>query len=309
MPDNINLTSLGKRSYPDLETPRAYHEDPARAMSELIADGSIEYSGGDLQAIEAGREQLPFGTPVFVPVLPLHDMDSRIEAILHLRAAGLDPVPHIAARRLQDRRTALEFLATVHREAGVHRVLLIGGDSRQSLGPYGQALDLLQDHVLEEAGIAEVALAGYPEGHPRVAAADMESALLGKLRCLAEQGIGAQLVTQFTFVPSRIIEYCARIAHLAPDLPIYVGLAGPARLRELVHYARYCGVAASLSAVSKVGVRVAQLVDHRRADEQLDMLARFNAAHPGSNIIGVHAFSFGGFARTAAWMRAHLGAA
>ena len=91
--DNINLASLGKASFPQLKTPEGWHEDPARASAELIADGSIEFSGGDTADISPVTDLLPFGTPVFVPVLPLHGMKSRMGVIRELRERGFDPVP------------------------------------------------------------------------------------------------------------------------------------------------------------------------------------------------------------------------
>lgn len=307
MPDNINLTSLGKASYPELKTPAHFHQDHARAAAELITDGSIEFSGGETEQIGPVADLLPFGTPVFVPVLPLHTMASRLAVIEALHERGFDPVPHIAARRIPARTELAEFLAGAT-GAGVHRVLLIGGDSRKQAGPFEDSAAVLRDGVLAEAGITEVGLAGYPEGHPRIGAATMHKVLMDKLTLAEEQGLGAQVVTQFSFVPSRIIEFCSWLAARAPGVPIYVGMAGPASLRALVHYARYCGVSASLSAVKEVGVKVAQLVDHRRADEQLGRLASYNAGHGDSNIVGVHLFSFGGFAETARWMHDHLNA-
>ena len=282
------------------------HRHHALAAAELVADGSIEFSAGAPEDIDAAREWLPFGTPVFVPVLPLHSMDSRIALMRVLREAGFDPVPHIAARRVSSRAQLQDFLAAAVEAGAVHRVLLIGGDSAGVAGPYPEAAAVLRDGVLGNAGIREVGLAGYPEGHPKLPGEAMEAALLEKLELAAGQGLGAQVITQFSFVPTRIISWCTRLAGLAPEIPVYVGLAGPASVRQLVHYARYCGVAASLSAVSKVGVKLAQLASHAQADEQLGLLASFNAAHEASNIIGIHVFSFGGFSTTARWMHAHL---
>ncbi len=308
MTDNINLNSLGKASFPDLKTPHRFREDLARAAAELIADGSIEFSSGRLEDIDEVMELLPFGTPVFVPIIPLHSIESRLRVIHALRERGLDPVPHVAARRVAARSELMEFLAAATGESGVHRVLLIGGDNAEPAGPYQDSLALLRDGVLAEAGITEVGLAGYPEGHPKIPSARLREALAEKLELASAQGLGAHVVTQFTFVPNRIVEFCSRLSARAPEVPVYVGLAGPATLRQLVHFARYCGVAASLSAVKQVGVRVAQLVDHRRADEQLGRLASFTAGHGDCNIVGVHLFSFGGFRETARWMNNHLNA-
>jgi len=308
MPDNINLFSAGKASYPDLRTPVRFHEDHARVAAELLVDGSIELGTpgeGDLDAV---ADLLPIGMPVFVPVLPRHSLPERIDAIAALRARGFAPVPHIAARRLPSQRALEEFLAAVTAR-GVTRILLIGGDAARAEGPFQDCIDVLQSGVLVECGIAEVGFAGYPEGHPSIAAQTMERTLSRKLDLAQEQGLGAHIVTQFSFMPARIIEFCSALARTHRGLPVYVGIPGPASLRQLVHFARYCGVSASLSAVRKVGVKVAQLADYGRPEEQLGRLASFVAAHGDSNVVGVHMFSFGGFRSTAAWMHDRLTAA
>lgn len=304
--DHVNLASLGKASYPALKTPQHWHEDHARAAAELVADGSIEWSGGHPDQAEAVAGLLPYGMPVFVPALPRDGMTTRLRLIACLREAGFEPVPHLAARRIPSAAALRDFLAEGVGAGGVRRVVVIGGDDQRPDGPYGDARALLESGLLGAAGIREVALAGYPEGHPSISPGELQAALLAKLAVLEQQGLGAQVVTQFSFTPSRIIEYCSVLARLAPGVPVFAGIAGPASLRQLVHYARYCGVAASLSAVRSVGLKIAQLLDHARADEQLGRLATYNAAHGASNLIGVHVYSFGGVPETAAWMRARL---
>jgi methylenetetrahydrofolate reductase (NADPH) len=303
----INLTNLGKNSYPGLHTPASFHEKPGEVAAELVAEGSIEYSFGDPERIPERADRLPFGMPVFVPMQPSHSLSSRREVLVRLHAAGLEPVPHLAVRQFVSRTEAREFLAFAAGEAGVHRALLVGGDDSQARGPYAEAAELLADGVLQAAGIKEAGFAGYPEGHPRVSAGRMFAALTDKLGRAADAGLGTFVVTQFTMVPARIIEFCTDLAVAAPEVPVFAGIAGPVSPRRLVHFARYCGVSASLSAVRKVGVKVPQVVDHASTDQQLALLAGFNANHHPSNIIGVHLFSFGGFGKTVEWVHGHCG--
>lgn len=306
MPETPLSQNIFTRSSGGLRLPLRQHEDPARTAAELVADGSIEFSLGSESDIDLAVDLLPYGTPVFVPVLPLHDTTSRLSLIAKLRRSGFDPVPHVAARRMPSRQVLREFLAAAHGDAGVHRVLLIGGDAAQPAGPYEDAAAVLGDGVLAGSGIREVVVAGYPEGHPRIEPGALRASLRTKLDLLAAQGLGAQVVTQFSFVSSRIVDYCAQLASFAPEVPVLVGMAGPASLRRLVHYARYCGVSASLSALGHVGVKLAQLAGQGRADEQLAQVAAFCSAHDGANVTGVHLFSFGGFLATATWMHDHL---
>ena len=129
----VNLTSAGPA---EQAAPKRYSSgDLETSLRELVSDGSLEFSGGDAAQIDEVAEFLPFGTPVFVPVLPLHAMDSRLEVITRLRERGLDPVPHLAARRMPSKLELLDFLSAAAGH-GVHRVLLIGGDNREVTGPF-----------------------------------------------------------------------------------------------------------------------------------------------------------------------------
>jgi methylenetetrahydrofolate reductase (NADPH) len=49
-----------------------------------------------------------------------------------------------------------------------------------------------------------VAVAGYPEGHPRIATATLDEPLATKLSLLDNRGLERQIVTQFGFEPGAI---------------------------------------------------------------------------------------------------------
>ena len=77
------------------------------------------------------------------------------------------------------------------------------------------------------------------------------------------------VVTQFSFAPNRVVEYCAQLARSAPEVSIYVGVAGPTDPVALARYAQRCGVSASLRALRNLGSGIAQLVTHSDPSEQL----------------------------------------
>jgi hypothetical protein len=114
------------------------------------------------------------------------------------------------------------------------------------------------------------------------------------------------VVTQFSFAPNRIVEYCADLARRLPDIPIYVGLAGPTNPVALLRFAQRCGVSASLRALQAEGMRAVRLFTHVDPSDQLIALARHARAGSASNVVGVHLFSFGGVARTAQWMNQRI---
>src|SRR5215510_13465104 len=120
----------------------------AAVAAELVACGSIEMGAEAPEDARRIAELLPAGTPVYVNHLPRHELPHTLAALVALREAGLEPVPHIAARRV----------------AGVAKALLIAGDVSVPVGPYADGAALIRDAVLAGSGLQQVALPGYPEG-------------------------------------------------------------------------------------------------------------------------------------------------
>jgi methylenetetrahydrofolate reductase (NADPH) len=272
-------------------------------LSELLAAGSLEISPRELHRARQVAARLPATTCVYVPSLPGLPLSRTLEAVAALRAAGLDPVPHVSARRILDRDEFSEFLRKATAEYGVHRVLLIGGDEPRAKGPYHDSLEVLRQGVLSECGVREIGVGGYPEGHPRIPPSILQESLKTKLKLAGEQSLGIYVVTQFCFSPQRIVDYCAGLARIHPQLPVYVGVAGPTDPVALARYAQRCGVSVSLRALRNLGSGIARLVTHTDPREHLVAIARYARSREPSNVVGVHLYSFGGAERTADWMR------
>jgi len=285
-----------------MSSPASALELSATAAADLVASGSLEMGAHRPQDAAAIAAVLPAGTPVYVNHLPRHSLDDSLASLIAVRAAGLEPVPHISARRIASRAELEAFLKRAAGEAGVTKALVLGGDEPAARGPYADGASLLREGLLAASGLREVGLPGYPEGHPRIPRAALESAFAEKLALASAQGLGAYVVTQFSFAPARVIEYCSGLARSAPSLPVYVGLAGPTEAMSLLRFAQRCGVSASLRALRAQGLDAVRLVTHTDPGEQLSTLARYCAAHKDCNVVGVHVFSFGGVTAAARWM-------
>jgi methylenetetrahydrofolate reductase (NADPH) len=284
--------------------PQAPARSIARAAAELVASGSIEIGAHHADEVQGVAALLPVHTPVYVNALPRQLPEETLEALVAIRRAGLEPIPHVAARRLGSRAEARGFLERAVADAGVRRVLLIAGDASTTAGPYPDSAAVLRERLLADAGIREVGLAGYPEGHPRIAGDVLRRALEDKHALAAAQGMSVFVTTQFTFAPQRIVDYCVALEAALPGVPVYAGLAGPTSPRQLLRYAQRCGVSASLRAIEAQGLRAIRALVHTDPTEQLMLLARHAAAIP--SLVGVHLYSFGGAERTARWMNERL---
>jgi len=269
---------------------------------ELVVNGSVEMGAHRPQDAATIAAILPAGTPVYVNHLPNHTLANSLASLIAVHEAGLEPVPHVSARRIQNRAELDSFLGHAVNKAGVKKVLMLGGDEPTPKGPYADAAQLIREGILPACGVREIGLASYPEGHPRIPLATLERALDEKLSLAGAQGLGAYIVTQFSFAPARIVEHCNSLARRAPGVPVYVGLVGPTSAGTLLRFAQRCGVSASLRALRAQGMAAVNLVTHTDPSEQLVALARYCASHPGSNVVGVHVFSFGDAGIAAGWM-------
>jgi methylenetetrahydrofolate reductase (NADPH) len=276
------------------------------SLRELMAASSLEMSPRELHRAAEVAALVPADTCVYIPSLPGLPLSRTLEGVGAIRAAGLDPVPHVSARRILDREEFRKFLKRAVAEHGVHRVMLIGGDEPQPKGPYSDSLQLLEEGVLAECGIKEIGVAGYPERHPRIPLPLLNEALERKIRIAAEQRLGLYVVTQFSFAPARVVDFCAAMEKDHPSIGLYIGIAGPTDAAALARYAQRCGVSASLRALRNLGTGIARLVTHTDPREHVLALARYCAAHKSSSVVGVHMYSFGGAVRTATWMRGLL---
>jgi methylenetetrahydrofolate reductase (NADPH) len=280
----------------------------AAVGAELVSGGSLEMGAHRPQDARAIAALLPAGTPVYVNHLPRHRLLDTVPTLVAVREAGLEPVPHIAARRISDKAELQEFLKRAVGEAGVRKALALGGDEPEALGPFADGAALIREGKLAEAGLREIGLPGYPEGHPRIPSPVLERAFSEKLALLAAQGLGSYVVTQFSFAPARVVEYCSGLARSAPKVPVYVGLAGPTNPIALLRFAQRCGVSASLRALRAQGLDAVKLVTHTDPAEQLAAIAHYCDVHADCNVVGVHLFTFGGVTSAAEWMNRYISA-
>ena len=292
----------------DVPTSRkaAAERDWRRTMRDLVASGSIEMTADRRDDVRVLADLLPAKTLVYVNHLPRHSLEQTLDGLLRVADAGLEPVPHLAARRVSSRAEVERFLQQAVAKAGVRKVLLLGGDVATVHGPYGDAAALMRDRLLGDAGVREVGFAGYPEGHPRIAQAALNRALVEKLALAAEQKIQPYVMTQFSFAPARIIEFAADLARRAPGVPVYAGVVGPTNPVTLMRFAQRCGVSASLRALQAQGMNAVRLVTHTDPAEQLSYIAQHTAGQAAHAIVGVHLFTFGGAEASARFMNAQL---
>ena len=270
------------------------------SIVRLARAASIETSTRNLADIDGYAARLPPGADVFAASLPGTPYHHLVSVAKRLRQAGLNPVPHIAARRLANVEAAREFLALLRDEAQVTRALLVAGDSRVPVGPFDSSCALLETGLLEAHGIRSIGIAGYPEGHPRIAESAVEAARDRKLAYAARSGLDVFIVSQFCFDPGAIVGWVERLRARGVTVPLRVGVAGIANIRTLLNYARRCGIGNSIRALGAEPISLPRLLTQQGPDKVVHRLA---ASPAGAAVEGLHCFPFGGFAPTARWLQ------
>jgi methylenetetrahydrofolate reductase (NADPH) len=273
----------------------------ARRATGLVAAASIEASPKDALAGSPLCELFPRGTRVYVNYPASVTHHDIVAACARLRRAGFLPVPHVAARRLASYTQAADFLRRAAAEAGIDEVLLVGGDAEPPVGPFADALALLQSGLLERHGVCRVGLAGYPAGHSRIARRSLAAALRAKLALAQENGLAVEIVTQFGFEPLPLLGWLSAFRREVSACPVRVGVAGPATIATLAKFAVRCGIGASLRALARDHSAFARILSEVSPDRLIAALAA--GEDPAAPIGGLHLFTFGGLRRTSQWLR------
>jgi methylenetetrahydrofolate reductase (NADH) len=265
---------------------------PAPDAAVFAGHFSLEATRPNAAEIAALADVVPPATPIYFSAVPTITRQEVIAAAASLRKAGLEPIIHVAARRLASAADLQELLAGLRGDADVRRLLVIGGDV-DTPGAFADALAVIQKGRLRETGIEEIGIGAYPEGHPRIPAGRLESALDEKIAAATAQGLRVHIVSQFSFSPERILAWLRQVRASGIGKPIKIGMAGPTSVPALLRYARRCGVAASLRGL--VSGVASGLVGHVGPDRIIKTLS----AADDLGEVAPHYFSFGGTLETA----------
>lgn len=275
-------------------------QTPAHPRTALLLDFSVEISGKDLQSLAEARTMIPPGTRVNITFIGNEDMELRIEAARAAKDMGLEPVPHIAARRLGSRAELKEFLTRLDAVGATEKIFVVGGDPATPAGPYASAADIITTGILADYGVREVSIAGYPDGHPDIPRADLWNQLEYKTAAVREQGLQAVILTQFTFDVAPVMTWINEVRDRGIDADIRVGTPGPAGIRRLIGYARRFGVGTNASIVRKYGFSLTNLLGTAGPDRFIDDLSEMLIAKPAGTV-KLHFYTFGGLRATAEW--------
>ncbi len=276
------------------------------AQVEAFLKGySIEVMPRTAEKVEDFRALLPEGTRVYIAHIEGTPIEDMVATARRLAADGFQVMPHFPARIIRDKAQLGDWIARYQGEAGVRQGLILAGNPAQQLGDFDSSMQLLETGLFDKAGFERLHVAGHPEGNrdidPDGGDANVLEALRWKQSFAERTDAQMAIATQFCFEAQPVIDWVNRLSAEGIDLPVHIGIAGPAKLQTLIKFAIACGVGPSLKVLQKRAMDVTKLVLPYEPTEVVAALAAHKAANPGFNIEQVHFFPLGGIKTTATW--------
>lgn len=278
-------------------------ESPAAQLRP--AAYTLEVTGKDIAQVEAARAVIPPGTPINIAFLGNEDHAQRVNAARTIRRCGFEPVPIISSRRLRSREDGDALLQALIAEAAPQRFILVGGDPSSPAGPFQDLLALMQSGIVQRHGIRRVGIVAYPEGHPKIAPEELWRALIWKVGFLRDMGCSVEITTQFGFDAEAILAWLQRLRAEGIDVPVRIGVPGPASVGKLLRFARQFGVVTSAEIARRYGLSLTNLLQRVGPERFFDRLAAGLAVQDLGQV-RLHLYPFGGFDDGIQWINARL---
>ena len=289
-----------------LKTKNSQISQVSENLESFLLDYSIEVMPKTAEKIENFRDILPKNTRVYIAHIEGTPIEDMVKTAKRLAEDGFSTMPHFPARIIRDKATLNDWISRYQGEAGVAQALLLAGGISKPHGEYESSMDLLETGLFDKANFKNIHIAGHPEGNkdidPDGSSKNVDAALKWKQSYKDKTDAKMAIATQFSFESGPIIKWANSIKNAGIDIPIHIGIAGPAKLQTLIRFAIACGVGPSLKVLQKRATDVTKLLLPYEPTEVLSQLADHKANNSDFNISGVHFFPLGGIKTNAKWV-------
>ena len=275
------------------------------ALEAFLKNFSIEVMPRTASKIENFKELLPQNTIVYIAHIEGTPINEMIDTAKRLTDEGYNVMPHFPARIIESKEVLVNWIDRYKNEAGVKDALLLAGGVNQPYGEFHSSMDLLDTGEFDKAGFKNLHVAGHPEGNMDIdtdgKTKNVDSAISWKQEFSQKTDANMAITTQFCFESGPVIEWADRMASMGIDIPIHIGVAGPAKLQTMIKFSMACGVGASLRVLKRRAKDVTKLLLPFKPDQFLTELAEYKALNPNFLITNVHFFPLGGIKTNAKW--------
>ena len=275
-------------------------------FKDFISGYSIEVIPKTIAKIESFTEILPKNTRVYIAHLKNEDIEPMVTAAKRLNDEGFKVMPHMPAREIKNHAMLNDWISMYQNEAGVDEALLLAGSSPEPAGDYDSSIQLIESGLFDKAGFKRLHVAGHPEGNkdidPDGGVKNISDALSWKQEFSKRTDAEMAITTQFCFDANVVKKWADEIKKDGIDIPIHIGIAGPAKLKTLLKFSVECGIGSSMKILTQRAKDITKLLLPYKPTQILKDLSEFKLQEPEFNIEQVHFFPFGGIKQTSDWV-------
>ena len=279
----------------------------SEVVKNFLNGYSIEVTPNAAAKIENFAEVLPVNTRIYIAHIegtPFYEMLTTAKKITN---EGFIPMPHFPARIIEDKDMLESWLSQYSEEANVQEALLIAGGSKEPAGVYDSSIQIIETELFDKYNFKRLHVAGHPEGNKDIdkdsTHTNVNKALSWKNEYAKRTDAQIAIATQFCFDSEAIIQWANSLIDMNIDLPVHIGIAGPAKLQTLIRYSIECGVGASMKVLQKRAKDITKLLLPYEPTSVISELAEYKSQNPDFNIEQVHFFPLGGTITTANWVK------
>jgi len=276
-------------------------------LKDFLVNFSIEVMPRTAAKIESFKDILPTNTRIYIAHIEGVPIEEMIQTAKRLQSEGFSVMPHFPARIIKNKSTLEEWITKYQDEAGIDQALLLAGGVNNPHGVFENSMQLVETELFNKYNFKNLHFAGHPEGNKDIdydgSTNNVDEALLWKQKFNERTDIEVALTTQFCFEADPVIKWADSMIEKGINIPIHIGVAGPAKLQTLIKFSIACGVGPSLKVLQKRAKDVKKLLLPFEPNDFLETLAQHKKENPKFNITNIHFFPLGGINTSADWIK------
>ena len=283
------------------------NKDVSNHLKLFLNNFSIEVMPRTAVKIESFNDILPKNTRIYIAHIEGVPIQEMISTAKRIQSEGFAVIPHFPARIIENKVTLEDWIKAYQDEANIDQALILAGGVDKPQGIFESSMQLVETELFSKYNFKNLYFAGHPEGNkdidPDGTEKNVNDALVWKQKLNERTDINLALTTQFCFDSKPVIKWANELNKNGINIPIHIGVAGPAKLQTLIKFSIACGVGASLKVLHKRAKHIKKLLLPFEPNDFLETLALHKENNPDFNITNIHFFPLGGIKTTSNWIK------
>ena len=283
------------------------NKDVSNHLKLFLNNFSIEVMPRTAAKIESFNDILPKNTRIYIAHIEGVPIQEMISTAKRIQSEGFAVIPHFPARIIENKVILEDWIKAYQEEANIDQALILAGGVDKPHGIFENSMQLVETELFNKYNFKNLYFAGHPEGNkdidPDGTERNVNDALVWKQKLNERTDINLALTTQFCFDSKPVIKWANELNKNGINIPIHIGVAGPAKLQTLIKFSIACGVGASLKVLHKRAKDIKKLLLPFEPNEFLETLALHKKNNPDFNITNIHFFPLGGIKTTSNWIK------